>query len=239
MLYDDGSPASGIEVKLLTKKKDKWEEISAGPVNGRARATTDDRGAFRIPSLPAREYVLAAELTVSRLSEDVGGGGMSMYSDDTTIPIYSGNKFRTRDAAPFKLKPGEERPGEDIQIPLAKLHSVAGSIVAARDGHTVNGGEVALLYADDHTEAVHTKLSSGDDAWTLTFVPEGDYIVQVTGGADVEYEEVSNGAGVMPPTHTKSTPVHSYGTGEQPLEVKSEVEGLAVPVPEKKAATEQ
>ncbi len=234
VLYDDGSPASGIRVKLLTKKKDKWEEIRMGPVQTSASIQTDDRGTFRIPSLPAREYLLAAELTVTRLNLDMSGGATSMYNDDTTIPVYSGNKFRTRDAAAFTLKPGEERPGEDIQIPLGKLHTVTGSITAARDGHTVNGGQVALLYADDRTEAVHTKLGNRDEGWTLSFVPEGDYIVRVTDGADTEYEEISNGPGVVPPTHTKSTTVHSYATGEQPLHVEGEVQGLAVPVPEKK-----
>jgi hypothetical protein len=232
VLYDDGSPAAGLQVQLLVRQKEKWVEPREGPVQGTPSTITDDRGVFRISGLPAREYLIAVQLSLNKTSYDVGDGGFSTYTDDYRIPVYSGNKLRPKDAAPFTLKLGEERPGEDITIPLAKLHNVTGSIAAARDGHTVNGGHVALLYADDRSEAANTKLAKGDTGWTLSFVPEGDYIVRVSDGADLEYEEIPNNPDSVPPTHTESHAVHHYGPGEQPLHVEGEVSGLAVSVPE-------
>ncbi len=244
VLYDDGSPAVGLDVELLVRqpvagKPDKWVEPRTGPVGSNASVTTDDRGVFRMSGLPAREYLIAARLRLSKTNYDVSGGGLSMYNDDYSIAVYSGGKLRAKDAVPFTLKLGEERPGEDITIPLAKLHSVSGSIVAARDGHTINGGNISLLYADDRTELATTKLAKGDDTWTLSFVPDGDYLVKVTDAADLEYREVPNPPGSVPPTYTKSETMRRYEDGEQPLHVEGEVTGAAVPVRPVQAKTAQ
>ncbi len=91
---------------------------------------------------------------------------------------------------------------------------------------------VRLLYADDRSEAGTAKLGKDDAVWTLSFVPEGDYIVQAANGADVEYREFSNPPGTTPPTRTEEHAVHQYGGAEQPLHVEGEIQGLAIAVPE-------
>lgn len=217
VLYDDGSPAPGLPVQLLIHQKDKWVEPRGGPVPNAPSATTDDRGQFRINGLPAQEYLLAVQLHVAKTSYDVNPNGFGFSSEgDYQIPVYSGSKLRTRDAAPFSIKLGEERTGEDVTVPLGKLHSVSGSLVAARDGHGLNGGQVRLLHADDRSELATTRLSKDDTGWTLSFVPEGDYILSISDGADVNYEEVANQAGSVPPTHTVPHVVHIYAAVEQP-----------------------
>ncbi len=50
----------------------------------------------------------------------------------STLMVYSGDATRKSDADVFKLGPGEERAGDDITIPLSKLHSVSGVVTAAR-----------------------------------------------------------------------------------------------------------
>lgn len=238
ILYDDGSPAAGLKVELLVRQKDgkndKWVVPRDGPEPGTPSITTDDRGTFRIASLPAREYLLDVQLHLGKIGYDINANaGYGVFPEgDYQIPIYSGSKLRARDATPFTLKLGEERPGEDITVPLGKLHSVSGSVVAARDGHTVNGGKVTLLHADDRSEFASTELSRGDTAWTLSFVPDGDYILRVTDGADLEYEEVANPPGTTPPSDFKTHSMHGYGPGEQPLHVEGELSGLAISVPE-------
>ena len=130
------------------------------------------------------------------------------------------------------MKLGEERAGEDLEIPLGKLHSVTGVITAASDSHTVNNGRVALLYADDKTEALSTSLAEGDAGFSLSFVPEGDYLLRVTDAADAEYEEVMNQPGSMPASHTETHLTHKYGAAEQAVHVGGDVQGLAVAAPE-------
>ncbi len=240
VLYDDGTPAAGLRVRLLVRQKDgqkeKWVEPRSGPVQEWTTAgfTTDDRGTYRLAGLPARAYLISVDLSVKQMGYDLSGGGGfgSMQVGEFKIPVYSGSKLRTKDAVPFTLKLGEERPGEDITIPLAKLHSVAGSLTAASDGHVLNGGTVMLLYADDRSEAGTANLSKDDSVWTMSFVPEGDYLVKVTNGADVEYREFANPPGTTPPTHVDTHTVHQYGVAEQPLHVDGEVSGLAIAVPE-------
>lgn len=240
VLYDDGSPAAGLRIELLVKKKeqkqgghDEWVVPREGPLQDTPSANTDDRGTFRISGLPAREYLLDVELHVGKTNYDISPGASASSQDsDYQIPIYSGSKLRSGDATPFTLKPGEERPGEDITVPLGKLHSVAGSVVAARDGHTINGGTVTLLHADDRSELASIKLARNDTSWTLSFVPEGDYILRVTDGADLEYEEIANQPGSMPASYFKAHTTHHYASGEQPLHVDGELSGLTVSVPE-------
>lgn len=241
VLYDDGSPAAGLRVLLLVRadnkagdKAGKWVVPESGPVPGVSGVLTDDRGSYRISGLPAREYLAEVELKLEKNSIEISNNGWSMNgTGGVTVPVYSGNSLREKDAVPFRMKLGEERPGEDLLIPLNKLHAVTGVITAARDGHVVNGGTVQLLYADDKTEAAKMNLAKDDTSFSLNFVPEGDYIARVTDAADLEYTEVPNGVGVVPPTRTETHAVHHYATGEQPLHVQGDVTGLAVAVPEK------
>ncbi len=233
VLYDDGSPATGLRIKVLVRKKDKWVEPEAEPTHTRPATMTDDRGSFRLSGLPAREYLLEVDLELGRSTIDVGPHGMSMSdSGRTTIPVYGGGVLRQKEATPVKVRLGEERSGENVQIPLGKMHGVSGVITAASDGHAVNSGTVTLLYADDRTEAMRTELTRDDSGFSLSFVPEGDYVVKVSNAADMEYTEVANSPGSWPKTHTDAHAVHSYGPGEQPLHVAGETTGLAVSVPE-------
>ena len=179
-----------------------------------------------------RENLLRVELSVKREHDDISGGCMSMSNDDFMIPVYGGGKLRTADAVPFVLKTGEERPGEDLTVPLAKLHSLSGSIVAAKDGQAVNSGTVTLLSADDRSTAATAHLEHGETSWTMSFVPEGDYLLRASGAADDVFEEIPYPAGTMPPTHTESKTVHSYGEAELPVHIASDVEAVAVSVPE-------
>ena len=233
VLYDDGTPAAGLPVRLLIHNKDKWVEPQLGIARYSPPVKTDDRGAYRISGLPAEEYLIKIELHLERTSIETNGRGTYTNSDGgSTVPVYGGNALRQKDAAPFRVKLGEERPGEDLQIPLAKLHSVAGTVLAP-DGHTVNGATVTLVYADDKSEAMHSSLGREDPGFSMSFVPEGDYIARVTGAADLEYTAVPNAPGMMPAMRSESHTIHSYGPGQQTLHVGSgDITGLALTVPE-------
>ena len=55
ILFDDGSPAPGLGVNLLTHKQGKWVPIQTGSADGLGVGSvrTDDRGHYRISGLPA------------------------------------------------------------------------------------------------------------------------------------------------------------------------------------------
>ena len=234
ILYDDGSPASGLRVSLLVRRNEKWVEApSVSMQQSVTSTTTDDRGSYRISGLPEQQYITKVNLELSSwIYKSYAGGGSAASSDSIySLPIYSGNKMREKDAKPFELKQGEERPGEDIQIPISQLHMVRGS-VTARDGHALNGGQVTLLYPDDKSVAHHTSITS-DAEFAFTFVPEGDYLLRVDGASDTEYKEVPTCQGCVPPTHTESHVLKSYGQGEVSIHLGTiDLTGVVVSVPD-------
>jgi hypothetical protein len=234
--YDDGSPAPDLDIRILRKDKtDHWKLI---PNLG---SSSDDEGHYRIIGLPAGDYVLQTDLALQDEvtdylfgSSDSSGGSYSSNSR-YNLPIFSGGATRQSDAKHIKLGDGENDAGEDIVIPISKLHSITGSITQ-RTGRVINAGTVVLQYPDDHSEAASAKVDKDDSTFHFDFIPEGNYILKVTDARDVSREEISNGPAAIPPTHTKETTIKNYGEQQQPIVVVGDMSDIVVPVPEKGAA---
>ena len=233
VLYDDGSPAVGVRITVLVRAKADWTPLPSTPVaNATYSAATDDQGHYRISGLPPGEYLLEGTLSLQGMyytvkDSNTGVGTWPIYS----LSFYSRGTSRRKDVAPITVTPGEELGGQDLEIPLAKLHTIRGNILAARDGHILNGGKLALLYADDRTEAWHASVSKDDNTFTFAFVPEGDYILRAD-GVDNDYFEVPNTPDSWPPTHTESKLLYSYGTAESQLHVTGELIGISISAPD-------
>ena len=130
------------------------------------------------------------------------------------------------------LGSGEERRGEDIEIPASKFHTVRGGIVAAHDGHVVNGGMLSLLYADDKSVAASASIEEGDEGFTFNLISEGNYILRVDYAADNDYVEIQNPPNSTPRTRAEAHPLHYYGGTELPIHVDADLSGVMVTVPE-------
>ena len=235
VLFDDGSPAIGLNVTVLAHSKNSWVPFGMQPVGGpNTFTTTDDQGNYRIARLPARDYLV--QITFSRSTEifhfDERGRASSSSNSSDSLSFYSGGKSRQSGAGPFSLSPGEDLRGEDIQIPLSKLHSVRGSITAARDGHLPNGGSLTLLHADDKSMLSGTSLTKDEEEFTFSFVPEGDYILRVNGAADVDYVEKPNPPGSIPSSYAEPRFLRTYGSADQLIHVTSDLTGILVAVPD-------
>jgi hypothetical protein len=239
VLFDDGSPAPGVGVRLLTHKKDKWIPIETGSADGMGTGKdTDDHGYYRISGVPAAEECLV-EVTLSASSSTsyVSANGMSVSSDDEfNLHFYSGGAFRPGKGKPFALKLGEDRPGEDVVLPLAKLRKVQGAVTAQKDGHTLNKASIELLFADDKSEMGKTVLNK-DSAFFFAFVPEGDYLLRASDASDVRFDETPNPPGSFPPTHVSTKVLHEYAPADIPIHVDGDLLDLTVAVPDKPART--
>lgn len=243
IVYDDGSPAPGVEVKLKQRKDGKWVPVQnvAGDGMGFGNAVTDDRGAYRITGLSAlKEVIVEANLSIqnSTLTFSKIGFGSS-GGPAFTFSFYSGNALRANEAKPFQLTMGEERPGEDITLPLSKLHKIRGVLVAKKDGHVLNDGSVTLLFSDDHSPLGSAQIAAGDQTFDFPFVPEGDYVVKVDFAADARFEYIPNPPGSVPSSITHKTVLHSYEATQVPLHVDSDRTELTVEVPDKSPASRQ
>ena len=232
--YDDGSPASGLSVGLLVRWKDQWIPLPSTPFERlNPYAMTDDQGAYRISGMPAKEYMVQVTLNLSKSTFHSDGHGSGQSSSTVfSLPVYSGNKTRTKDAEHFTLKAGEERRGEDIQIPVSKLHTVRGNIIAKHDGHVINRGFVTLLNADDKSQAGYTEVAREDESFQFGFVPEGDYILRIGYAADTEWFETPNPPHMSPPTRTDYRTLRTYGSADLLLHVEGDLSGVTVTVPE-------
>jgi hypothetical protein len=243
VLFDDGSPASGLPVHALVRRKDgqkeTWSPLRPMPFALMADVYTDDLGHYRLTGLQPREYMVEVVLQLQQMnfaSAPGESGGSSSINNVASLSFYSGSATRKADAKPFKLSANEENSGEDITIPLAKLHTITGEIVAAHDGHVLNQGNVKLLDAGDKSEVETGKLERADGKFHLLFVPEGNYILRVDTAADVTYEDVPFPPGTMPPSHEVAHTIHAYGNADQPINIHDDTPTIVISVPEKGAA---
>jgi hypothetical protein len=192
---------------------------------------TDDLGRFRISGLTPGTYALDVSISTTNMTfSNLRLGGASQYSSRTgqTLHIYSGNRLNQKDAAPIVITAGEDRADADIVIPLSHLHTVSGTLTAKSDGHALNQGRAILLNRADKSE-VQDDWVDADESFSLSFIPEGEYLLQIRHAADTELREgrSSDGTSVVLPV-----PVHRYSNFEQPFSVPGDLTGILVSVPE-------
>ena len=232
--FDDGSPDTGARVQLKTRDdKGKWtlyRTTALGSFFGDVH--TDDRGQYRITGLPAGQYVLLSTLGISEMQTNFvfGGQGGSSSRPIFSLDIYQGQTFRPADAKPINLTEAEDAEGNDVEIPVAKLHSLTGSLAEQRTGHQINAGRVALVFPGSEDILATTGVASEDGQFHFAFVPEGTYTLRVTNARDVVREEISNGKGAMPPTRTRERVTATYADAAQPIVFNGDQTGLVVSV---------
>ena len=233
--YDDGSPAPGVAPILMVLEKDgKWKELGA---LGTLPTMTDDRGRYRIYGMNAGKYAVKAALpTVQTL---VGlGASVSMHMNlGDALVVYSGGALREKDVKPVEVGSGEDVDGIDVVFPLDSLHAISGSVVAKADGHAVDTGNVQLLDSETRAKLRMTMIEQ-DGGFHLNYVPDGQYILQVSGAADTERSPNDDAGGDFARLlHAKA--VKSYGQAEMPIVLKNDSTGLVLQVPDEKAAPAQ
>ena len=199
--------------------------------------TTNDLGQYRISGLAAGHYVIKASVSLESwkvmglLGVPSGMVGEEQYS----LSFCTGGKLWASKDSAFALVTGESRPDEDIVIPLSKLHSVSGSVVAARDGQP-RAGVVVLLDGDGKKSLASVQANSTTGEFRFEFVPEGHFVLQVT-AVDLQATEAVDTDATTSPGASYA----AYGSStvkaalEQPLDVHDDIDGLVLSVPEETA----
>lgn len=231
--YEDGSPAINFEISMLRRGSSGGSDPVPATV-----ANTDGHGRYSFEALSPGDYIVVAQLGLSseKLQPITLPNGTStqmvVNSFAYRLPIYLGNVFRLKDAKHLKIEAGEGATDADITIPISQLHEVSGNLLA-KDGHTINAGNVSLLLADDRSQFATVEVNN--DAFGFPYVPEGNYILTVQNARDVNYSLTFNGT--IPPTRTAIRTVRTYGALEQPLTVTSDIQSLNLTVPDKPTPT--
>ena len=239
--YDDSGPAAGLRVSILARMirdgKETWDPLDFS-IHGTSLTPppyTDDRGNYRISGLAAGRYVVAVDVDISDRTGYISPSGGSSYNSNAhsaLLSIYSGSTPRKKEAVAFTVQAREEHSGEDIIVPMSKLHTIRGNIISAHDGHVVNGGGVVLLNADDHSYVAQQSLTEDDPSFTFSFIFDGEYVLASSGSADVDYVQVPQPHDPAAPPQYQSNPRHFYGAASMPLHVDGDMDGVTISVPE-------
>jgi hypothetical protein len=234
--YDDETPATGVSMTILHKDENgKWVPVSSGAHMG--GIFTNDRGSFRIASLLPDTYMLKANLYLGdeRTSLINDGAGhtneMTLRNSRSTLAFYGEGTPHMDQAITFTLRGSDERTGQDMAIPISKLHRLTGRVAAGANGHFVNAASIELIdtSAKDKTALANTRIDREDGLFHFDFVPEGDYTLKVTNARDVTWEPADAPAPgpMMPPPGfprpDKERTTKAYGDAEMPLLIRGDM----------------
>ena len=199
---ESGTPVVGAVVQAVVRRK-KW----AGPYYetpvGRPDES-DDRGQFRLHSLPPGSYVVAASLQPQRLATPV--------PPETTeyVRTYSPNATALGDAQPIAVGPGSE---QSVSVRLARVRLVSVSGIARHSSREPAAnfevslrGAATVGYTGTQTGFVTTSVAgtrtANDGSFMLPRVPAGTYVLAVTNA------------------YARRTPDQPFEIAEIPVEVK-------------------
>ncbi|MFZ1083604.1 MAG: carboxypeptidase regulatory-like domain-containing protein [Terracidiphilus sp.] len=219
--YDDGNPAIGMHFQLLRRTvKNGWSKVGASSDSWAISEVSDGHGRFNLTNLPGGEYTVCASMPVG--------------NQDEAPRICLGNTYRMKEAASVTVQAGDISRGADLVIPLNGLHTVAGSVTAAADGHALARGTLRLLYADDREKVREIPLLE-DGSFSFPYVPEGSYILQVTGAQDAEQKPAEPSAGEAN-SAPKAPAARIYLDKELPLAAQTDMKDIqmqlaAAPLP--------
>lgn len=215
--FDDGSPAIGMRFELFRKTvKGDWTGVGLALMDTwTIHATSDSHGRYLLTNLPAGEYRVCTLMPTD--------------SEQAASRVCLGNVYRRKDAKSVKVAAGENAAGTDIEVPLSGLHRVSGTVTALADGHALAKGTVRLLYADDRETARESDLDDNGD-FAFDYVPDGKYILVVSGAVDEEKKDVGTSKGEGQGETLQTVPVRIYAGKEMPVTVMSDVENLTVPL---------
>lgn len=193
VVYDDGAPAIGIEVRLYRKdSKGAWQHyVSAGlgKLELASMTThTDDHGHFYKTGLGPGSYAVEASLPEIILVPDaiLGEPGLNVtWTDQDALRIYSGNKYRLREASAVDVQNGEYRNDVDLTIPISGLHTLEGTVTSKATGQNIGYGAVRLLDPIDQQILRQTPIQK-DGSFGFHYILNGSYLVEVeaTGATD-------------------------------------------------------
>jgi hypothetical protein len=193
VLWDDGTPATHVIVTAEStqpKSKPLPPEFSmlavSGAMGGGLVSLSDDLGNYRIAGLAPGEYRVKGTLQVN-MNLNMQGGAMNLSTmlNNKPLILYAPSTLHKAQAAPVKVKAGEEQRDEIITINLAGMHTVSGQVTSAEDHHGINSASVELTDTTDK-DLERTGSVDANGNFTVSYVPPGTYNMEVSDAADTQ-----------------------------------------------------
>jgi hypothetical protein len=216
----DGDPVPYARVQALRVSYEEGQRVLVGARNG----SVDDRGEYRIYSLPPGEYYVAARPPDTRFTRNFGraaivrfGGGSGAdapvvslrATDNGTIieetwrAIFYPAAFDARSAQIIPVRVGENLRGIDINLgaSAAPARHVKGTVINASTGLPAGNAVVRMLPRFQLTPSVIMPSATTDamGRFDVGGVLAGSYSVIVTGAAERATAPLRGGLAPAPP----------------------------------------
>jgi len=188
--WDDGSPATGVNVSVQTTASQTSTSLDLVRVVSQLGGAfgggfggfqaTDDRGMFRITGLPPGNYWVRA--VVMTPSAGAGTGGLTAQRL-TSIALYAPGKVRQSEAQVITLKSGDERDDVQFTLDLSALHTVSGHVGATDQGSIATG--VVRLTDTQDSSLTRMGMIQPDGSFVVQWVPPGTYTLAVSNASNM------------------------------------------------------
>lgn len=221
--YTDGTPAINTQINILRKNaNDQFVPFISGFTLLSMIQRTDDRGMYRVASLPPGEYIINASEMNTRMMSNEGerdGGEMMMFfggiGDALVTTFYPGTTI-LNEARPVSVTPGSESSEINITLIEPRVFAVGGTVIAQGANRPVSEAQISIRPQEAGTTSpsfmaimgrgianAHATRSDEQGRWSLPEIPEGAYIVTVEPPApavsDEEIEIITNSNGAESP----------------------------------------
>lgn len=204
ILYPDGEPVIGAKVKIFRRDENFVGRLPYGYDSDDLTAgVTDDRGVYRISSLPAGEYIVqVTEPSLHAGSDDpVSSYDLTQYGSSSELKTFYPEASEMKNAKPVEIALGQEQTEINITIPDRRLFGISGTVVAKNNKMPLKNIQVSFFKIE--TDGTFTygydpsrRMSTNEKGtWSFKDLPKGKYHVTVsqaesyTDGADKKIKE--------------------------------------------------
>jgi hypothetical protein len=193
--YQDGDPATNVQLIILRKKDNRLTKFITGlsPLS-MLSLRTDDRGVYRIASLPPGEYVVGASEANTREDARDDYGMMGLTGGSNLSVSYYRNETSLKQATPIKVEAGQEATEINITLIERATYTISGTVVA-RQGRTPIRAQVSIQSktessAQPFIDAGPSTVSDEQGRWSFTGIPDGTYVIKADPGGynDTEFD---------------------------------------------------
>lgn len=188
--YANGEPAVNHPVTILRRRGNRYSMFWTNVSYMRQFLVTDDRGMYRVPGLPAAEYIVGATSMLQH-GESVRDDALeaNMIGSMLAMTFHPATPLVTQ-ATAVRVATGEERTGIDVTLAEREMHRMSGVVRARDDDRPIARARVHIIRKETYENVSPTLFwpySMGmpgvttDELgrWRLTLLPDGKYILIV------------------------------------------------------------
>ncbi len=216
VVWEDGSAAAGVTVNATSATQQSTQlpaPLSGLQLGGFGQLTmTDDRGNFRISSLPSGDYLLQAVIqSRPQFGGQFAGRGPQTVS---TLHVYAPGVFRKSAAKSYSVRVGDERTDVRLTIDLHSLRTVSGHVTSSNASQNVASGRVSVTDASDSSLVLQGSIDP-DGNFIIRYVPPGNYTLAISGAST----QAGGGFRGRGGDSSSSTPAITFQPFSQPIVV--------------------